>query len=383
MREADWERAEELGRRGEGEEFDSLFWRPVDAYGERDTAEQAAFERRVLEASDSSGLRGAMFAAFAVHDLDALRRLTELGGSSVWPEAHRARAARSHRYAGLMAGRWNTADGGACPTSNPEGMDGVVCALLPFLTPPDGALEALRERVAGWDSVPPAVGAGTRSDEAGEAARSAAADGGDADRATAADAHHRPAEENPDSALKAHARLYVLGSIDAALGRTEAALAAAARLERLPTIPRWEPTVKGLANTIRGQIALRQGRPEEALSVLPDGPGVSPPELVNHPLFAREIERLWRGEALYAAGQDEQALTWFESALAWSFHESIYDPFLTLRRAELLDRLGRTDEAAEAYSRFLQMWPDPDPGLKPLVEDARRRLATLRGEGAG
>jgi tetratricopeptide (TPR) repeat protein len=346
VREADWERVEELGRKGEGEDFDSLFWRPTGAYFERDTAAQAAFERKVLEARDSSGLRGAMYAAFTVHDLDAIRRLTELEGSSIWPEAHRSRAARSQRYAGLMGGRWNTADGGACPASNPERMGVVVCGLLPFLTPPDGALEALRERVAGWDSVPPAV-----------------------------------AEENPDSALKAHARLYVLGSIDAALGRTEAALDAAARLERLPTIQRWEPTVRALANTIRGQVALRQGRAEEALSVLPNGPGVSPPELVNHPLFAREIERLWRGEALYAAGRDEEALTWFEDALAWTFHESIYDPFLTLRRAELLDRLGRTDEAAEAYSRFLQMWPEPDPGLKPLVEDARQRLATLRQEG--
>jgi hypothetical protein len=349
VREADWKRAEELNRTRAGEDFDSLLWRPAPFYFERDTAAQAAFERSVVEARDSSGLRGAINSAFAVHDLDAIRRLTEIAGSPVWSERLRAIAGRNERYAGLMGGRWNSADGGACPASNPERMGVVVCALLPFLAPPDGALEALRERVARWDSVP---------------APGAAA-----------------AEEDPDSALIAHGRLYVLGSIDAALGRTEAALDAAQRLESLPTIPRWEPSVRALANTIRGQVALRQGRPEEALEVLPDGPGVFPPELVYHPLFAREIERLWRGEALYAAGRDAEALTWFENALAWSYHESIYDPFLTLRRAELLDRLGRAEEAADAYERFLQMWPDPDPGLRPLVEDARRRLATLRSEG--
>ncbi|HSM08472.1 MAG TPA: hypothetical protein VLA33_05585 [Gemmatimonadota bacterium] len=349
MREADWKRAEDLDRTRQGEEFDSLFWRPVQAYFERDTAAQAAFERSVVEARDSSGLRGATYAAFVIHDLGAIRRLVDLAGSAVWPERFRDVAGRNERYAALMGGRWNTEDGGACPAADPERMGVVVCALLPFLPPSDEALEALRERAARWDSVPPAPG-------------------------------DRPAEENPDSALMAHGRLYVLGSIDAALGRAEAALEAAERLERLPTIPRWEPTVRALANTIRGQVALRQGRPEEALEVLPDGPGVFPPELVNHPLFAREIERLWRGEALYAAGRDAEALSWFENALAWSFHESIYDPFVTLRRAELLDRLGRAEEAAEAYARFLQMWPDPDPGLRPLVEDARQRLATLRSE---
>jgi tetratricopeptide (TPR) repeat protein len=249
-----------------------------------------------------------------------------------------------------MGGRWNTADGGKCPAANQARMGGVVCALLPFLTPPDGALETLRERVAAWDSVPPP------------------------------NTDNRPAQENPDSALVAHARLYVLGAIDAALGRGQDALDAADRLERLPTIPRWENGVRGLANTIRGQVALREGRPEEALAFLPAGPGVFPPELAYHPIFAREIERLWRGEALYAAGRDEEALKWFENALAWSYHESVYDPFLTLRRAELLDRLGRSEEAAEAYSRFLQMWPDPDPGIRPLTEDARRRLAALRSE---
>ena len=350
MREADWKRAEELDRTRAGEDFDSLFWRPVRAYFERDTAAQAAFERDVVEARDSSGLRGATYAAFVLHDLDAIGRLTALAASSVWPERVREIASRNERYAAMMGGRWNSADGGGCPAPDPERMGVVVCALLPFLSPPDGALEALRERVARWDSVPAL---------------------GDDD----------PAVEDPDSALIAHGRLYVLGSIDAALGRSESALDAAERLENLPTIPRWEPSVRALANTIRGQVALRQGRPEEALEVLPDGPGVFPPELVNHPLFAREIERLWRAEALYAAGRDQEALTWFENALAWTYHESIYDPFLTLRRAELLDRLGRAEEAAEAYERFLQMWPDPDPGLRPLVEDARQRLARLRSEG--
>ncbi len=357
MREADWERVEELDRKNAGEEFDSLLWRPVEAYVDRDTAAQAAFERQVVEARDSSGLRGALYAAFAIHDLDAIRRLTELGGSTVWSERLRGQASRNRRYADLMGGRWNAADGGTCPAPNPERMGVVVCALLPFLAPPAGALEALRRRVAAWDSVPPAV-----------------------DSVSARDG---TAEEAPDSALEAHARLYVLGSIDARLGRTEAALDAAARLEGLPTIPRWEPTMRALANTIRGQVALRQGRPEEALSLLPDGPGVFPPEFVNHPLFAREVERLLRGEALYAAGRDDEALTWFENAFAYTWHESIYDPFLTLRRAELLDRLGRAEEAADAYSRFLQMWPDPDPGQIPLVEDARRRLATLRSEATG
>jgi tetratricopeptide (TPR) repeat protein len=353
VREEDWERLEELARIEEGDDFDSLFWQGSHPYTARDTVAQAEFEARLATVLDPSGLRGAFAAANALGDQAALSRLSEVGRSAGWSESVRATASMWSGYAVLAGGRWEMADGGRCPTIRaPEGMGGVMCALIPFLPVPDDALRALRAAVAAWDSVP-------------------AADGERADSIASAD---------PDAALRPHGRLYVLGAIDARLGDAQAALGAADRLETLPTPSRWRPTVRALARTLRAEVALRAGRAEEALALLAVPADAPPPELANHPVFARELERLWRADALYEAGRNEEALRWYRNAFAYTFDEEIYRPYITLRRAELLDRLGRPEEAAAEYSRFLELWPDPAPDLHPLVEDARQRLATLRSE---
>jgi site-specific DNA recombinase len=48
--------------------------------------------------------------------------------------------------------------------------------------------------------------------------------------------------------------------------------------------------------------------------------------------------------------------------------------------ARALDALGREDEAAYHYARFVEAWADADPGLQDQVAAARDRLAALRGD---
>ncbi len=48
-----------------------------------------------------------------------------------------------------------------------------------------------------------------------------------------------------------------------------------------------------------------------------------------------------------------------------------------LERARILERLGRGAEAAAEYRRFVELWQDCDPDLKPAVDSARAALGRL------
>jgi hypothetical protein len=45
--------------------------------------------------------------------------------------------------------------------------------------------------------------------------------------------------------------------------------------------------------------------------------------------------------------------------------------------AEIYERQGNRQKAAEHFTRFVELWKDCDPEFRPLVEDARRRASPL------
>ena len=45
---------------------------------------------------------------------------------------------------------------------------------------------------------------------------------------------------------------------------------------------------------------------------------------------------------------------------------------------QALERLGRPDEAARHYARFVELWADADAEL-PVLQEARRRIAAIEG----
>jgi hypothetical protein len=51
--------------------------------------------------------------------------------------------------------------------------------------------------------------------------------------------------------------------------------------------------------------------------------------------------------------------------------------------ARILDESGHSEEAAGHYSRFLELWENPDQEFKPMVDEARERLSVLRPSPAG
>jgi predicted RNA polymerase sigma factor len=58
-------------------------------------------------------------------------------------------------------------------------------------------------------------------------------------------------------------------------------------------------------------------------------------------------------------------------------YDQIYLGPASLERGRLLDQLGRRQEAVTEYARFIDLWQDCDPELRPLLREARLALSRL------
>ncbi|UCG87981.1 MAG: tetratricopeptide repeat protein, partial [Gemmatimonadota bacterium] len=127
-----------------------------------------------------------------------------------------------------------------------------------------------------------------------------------------------------------------------------------------------------------GQVALADGRPEEAAELFGQACDV-----------VRGIIALCEanpdlGVAYERAGSSDSALAVYERFLALEANRFDADRTMyaaTHRRlGELYEERGDREKAVEYYARFVELWKDADPELQPLVEDVRRRIARLVGE---
>ncbi|MGD2152578.1 MAG: hypothetical protein PVG79_04870 [Gemmatimonadales bacterium] len=172
---------------------------------------------------------------------------------------------------------------------------------------------------------------------------------------------------------------YLTGIVYARLGEAGAALESAVRLEA-DAGPELAPATPGdLAKGIRARIAWERGDPAETVRILEQARMVVPTDLTwASPFFSHGHERLLRAESLKSLGRDEEALGWFSSLPGMlSPFDLIYMAPAHFSQAEIHERLGRLEEAEARYARVVELWRDCDPELRPLVEEAERRLAAL------
>jgi tetratricopeptide (TPR) repeat protein len=89
-------------------------------------------------------------------------------------------------------------------------------------------------------------------------------------------------------------------------------------------------------------------------------------------------DRFVRAELLHQQGRHEEALGWYTPAFSYGGHPFA---FAHLRMAEIREYQGDIDAAIEHYDLFTRFWKDCDPELRPVVEDAKARMALLEGTG--
>ena len=138
--------------------------------------------------------------------------------------------------------------------------------------------------------------------------------------------------------------------------------------------------VRSLARTIRADVATATGRTNEGLTLLAEVRGDIPFELLWLPYFSEEHARYLRSRLLFQAGRDEEALRLVENAFAGTPGELYYRAPAHLLQAEIQQRLGNREAAAEQYSRFIALWRSCDQPLRPIVEGAKTQLARMVAE---
>jgi DNA-binding SARP family transcriptional activator/TolB-like protein len=173
-------------------------------------------------------------------------------------------------------------------------------------------------------------------------------------------------------------RQYTLGILSLRLRDTTAASAAAAALQRLAGDRGSTALTRDLDRGLRARLAHELGRANEALGLLQtlesrDSQG----DVAAIPFVSRASERYLRGDVLASLGRDAEALRWFASLGEGSVTEIPLRAPSHLRQAEIYERLGKPDEAARHYARFLELWHNSDPEFRPPVQVARGRLASL------
>jgi tetratricopeptide (TPR) repeat protein len=177
-------------------------------------------------------------------------------------------------------------------------------------------------------------------------------------------------------------RHYALGLAASRTGDAAAARVQADSLDRFAVVrPGDAGIARGMAATVRADIALRAGDPRSALDILAAIGTDVPPAVLGAQMTAPHYAARLRAAAYAATAQPEHALRWLRHAVAFygTPHPQEYGTWHR-EMARALDALGREDDAAYHYARFVEAWADADPGLQDQVAAARDRLAALRGD---
>lgn len=175
--------------------------------------------------------------------------------------------------------------------------------------------------------------------------------------------------------LLAPRRAYLVARLALRAGDSSAA-AVALRVPAHAT-PAERSTFDRAARLAYAEHAWMRGDARRGLALL----GETPPQLDSLlPRFASyqiADERFARASMLSAMRADSAALLWLETFPDASGYDLIYLAPAHLARAELHERRGDRTAAVAEYRRFIALWKDCDPALRPLVDAATRKLGTL------
>lgn len=351
MREAEYTKADSLLRRKFTPDKLPMVHRAMMAAVQRDSAAAARLHQEIRRQTSGSLLAPKLIALY-LNDFTAAEEFARAALASPRPRVARAQVHQTLAVLELARGkrRAATSQFALAERSLPSAQRmRALTATWPFLAVPDSELVALRAELERWDP----------RTEAPEATPGLA------------------------SALQPQLRLYLLGLLSSRSGDQASALRYAAELEKSGYPAEAVALVRDLARTIQAAVEWRRGRSAEALELLEPVRGEVPPELLVDPFFAEEGARYLRAELLYQLGRDREALRWFSNGFQGTPNEVAYLAPAHLRQAELYDRLGDREQAVDHYGRFIRLWSGCDPELRPSVERARQRMASLVGEAVG
>lgn len=162
--------------------------------------------------------------------------------------------------------------------------------------------------------------------------------------------------------------LFALGMASVKLGDVDRAEAAFKLFEEAAG-PRQDPGLREqasiMAKELEALIAISRGRQKEAFAAMDQATYLQSrmPKPIGRPYPVKGADELY-GELLLAAGRAQDAMTWFERALARTPNRS--RAVLGLARAA--GNAGETAKSRAAYKQFLANWKNADPGVPEIAE---------------
>ena len=173
-------------------------------------------------------------------------------------------------------------------------------------------------------------------------------------------------------------KTYLLGLLDTRLGDDGHVMVRAAELDSAGRIAGGPPLALELAQGLRAQIAVANGRFDSALADLEALRFEGWYELTFvSPFYSGAMERFTRAELLRKMGSREEALGWYRGLGQNTTQELVFLGPATLAEARIQRALGRPREAATLYGEFLALWRESDPELKPMLDQAAAERASL------
>ena len=352
VREDDYQAAEAMVQRMKAP---PLSMRVLLTFASGDAAARASIveEARVFDSRQSQ--IGARFVATFLEDFAAAESLARLDLADRRRPPIRVTAQIFLAWLEVARGRWSVArtafaDAETMPEGQPTLYERAIAASLPFLSTPQADLEAIRAELA----------------------------------ASNPDARSTDPGSSLSVRLQPHLRLYLLALLSSRLSDFSSAATFVREMERTPAPAEARDVVRGMAATVRADVATQGGAPAGTLEIMP---GSIPLELVSVPLFANvreftlEHARFVRMIQLVSNGDFTSALQAMETGFQGSPEEFVFLAPLHEYRARIHEQLGDRQKAIEHYRRFIQLWGNADPALQPQVEAARAAITRLERSG--
>jgi DNA-binding SARP family transcriptional activator/tetratricopeptide (TPR) repeat protein len=323
-----------------------------------DAAAQNKAIRELREMHDEAVRGTAMRVALFIGDLDAAGRITRM---LIAPERSReVQAAGRVHLAELFAARGRRRAARAQLDSaglTSPGVGAVVAReyralqlAQPFLSAPRAEREAMRDTLRRWDAVVPPTNFALWSIYNG---------------------------------MHGHIRRYLIGLLSVRLGDLEEAERQARTLEVEAAARTGDARglAAGFGRSLRGHVLAERGALDSALAAFESGRVLVSEGLLDTPFGNQSTDRYARAEVLRALGRDAEAHAWYASLGETAMDVVVFAAPAHLRRAEMYERRGKPRQVAEHYARFIELWRNADPELRPAVLQAQTRLARLSSGG--
>ena len=166
---------------------------------------------------------------------------------------------------------------------------------------------------------------------------------------------------------------YLVASLSLELADAARAATELRDLERPRVLPEAAALARDATGSVRGRQDQKAGRSADAARLLAEVLRLEARVglIGGSPFYSQGLERFRYAQVLEQLGRHDEAARWYDSFSSNSIFDLAFLPAAELERARMEERLGRRAEAAKCYRRVVELWSGGDAIVQPLVAEAR------------